>query len=60
MSVSDSRKRQRKFTCYSKRAKEQYANTPEYKEFEEKCKNWMDDDQQNMLQDFIQIFQQRQ
>lgn len=41
---------------YSKRAKEQWGKTPEYKEFEKKAKNWTDDEQQMMLGDFMQIF----
>mgnify|MGYP000010685220 FL=1 len=30
---------------YSKRAKEQWGQTSEYKEFEEKTKNWTKDDE---------------
>ena len=41
---------------YSKRAKEQWGKTPEYKEFEEKSKDWTDEYQQGMLKDFMQIF----
>jgi len=46
----------KKIDEYSKRAKEQWGKTPEYKEFEEKAKNWTDDDQQMMMNDFMQIF----
>lgn len=46
----------KKIDEYSKRAKEQWGKTPEYKEFEEKAKNWTDEDQQGMMNDFMQIF----
>ena len=35
----------RKIDEYSKRAKEQWGQTSEYKEFEEKTKNWTKDDE---------------
>ena len=41
---------------YSKRAKEQWGKSPEYKEFEEKAQNWSNEDQQIMINDFMQIF----
>ena len=46
----------KKIDEYSKRAKEQWGKTPEYKEFEEKSKDWTDEYQQGMLKDFMQIF----
>lgn len=46
----------KKIDEYSKRAKEQWGKTPQYKEFEEKAKNWTDEDEQGMQNDFMQIF----
>ena len=46
----------KKIDEYSKRAKEQWGKIPEYKEFEEKSKDWTDEYQQGMLKDFMQIF----
>ena len=46
----------KKIDEYSKRAKEQWGKTPEYKEFEEKSKDWTDEYQQGMIKDFMQIF----
>ena len=46
----------KKMDEYAKRAKEQWGKTAEYKEFEEKLKDWTDKDQQNMANDFMQIF----
>ena len=46
----------KKIDEYSKRAKEQWGKPPEYKEFEEKAKNWPDEEQQGMMSDFMQIF----
>lgn len=46
----------KKIDEYSKRAKEQWGKTPQYKEFKEKAKNWTDEDEQGMLNDFMQIF----
>lgn len=46
----------KKIDEYSKRAKEQWGETPQYKEFEEKAKNWTDEDEQGMQNDFMQIF----
>ena len=46
----------KKIDEYSKRAKEQWGKTPEYQEFEKKAKNWTDEDEQVMLNDFMQIF----
>lgn len=43
---------------YSKRAKEQWGNSPEYKEFAEKSKNWTKDDEKNMANDFMDIFKE--
>ena len=46
----------KKLDEYSKRAKEQWGKTAEYKEFEEKEKNRTDEQQQNVMVDFMQIF----
>ena len=46
----------KKMDEYAKRAKEQWGKTPQYKEFEEKAKNWTDEDEQGMQNDFMQIF----
>ena len=46
----------KKLDEYSKRAKEQWGKTAEYKEFKEKEKNRTDQQQQNMMVDFMQIF----
>ncbi|MEE1087257.1 MAG: MerR family transcriptional regulator [Schaedlerella sp.] len=46
----------KKIDEYSKRAKEQWGKTPEYKEFEDKAKNWTDDEEQNVMNDFMQLF----
>ena len=41
---------------YSKRAKEQWGQTSEYKEFEEKTKNWTKDDEATVANEFMQLF----
>ena len=41
---------------YSKRAKEQWGQTSEYKEFEEKTKNWTKDDETTVANEFMQLF----
>lgn len=41
---------------YAKRAKEQWGKTPEYQEFEQKEKNRTKEDQQVMIDNFMQIF----
>lgn len=46
----------RKLDEYSKRAREQWGRTREYKEFEEKAKNWTDHEQKDMVNDFMRIF----
>lgn len=46
----------KKMDEYSRRAKEQWGKTPQYKEFEEKAKNRTEDDQQSMMNDFMQLF----
>ncbi|MGN0169462.1 MAG: MerR family transcriptional regulator [Lachnospiraceae bacterium] len=46
----------KKIDEYAKRAKEQWGTSPEYKEFEEKAKNWTDKDQKDMMNDFMSIF----
>lgn len=48
----------KKIDEYCERAKEQWGQTAEYKEFEEKTKNWTDDEQTNVMNDFMQIFAQ--
>lgn len=46
----------RKIDEYSKRAKEQWGQTSEYKEFEEKTKNWTKDDEAIVANEFMQLF----
>jgi len=46
----------KKIDEYAKRAKEQWGKTPEYREFEQKAKNWTDEEEQVMANDFMQIF----
>lgn len=46
----------RKIDEYAKRAKEQWGDTPEYKEYEEKAKNWTKEDEMKMEDEFMQIF----
>ena len=46
----------RKIDEYIKRAKEQWGQTAEYKEFEEKTKNWTKDDEAAVANEFMQIF----
>ena len=41
---------------YFKRAKEQWGQTSEYKEFEEKTKNWTKDDEATVANEFMQLF----
>ena len=43
---------------YAKRAKEQWGQTPEYKEFEEKNKNRSKSDEEHMMADFMKIFEE--
>lgn len=46
----------KKIDEYSKRAREQWGNTPEYKEYEEKTKNWTKDDEVTVANEFMEIF----
>lgn len=46
----------KKIDEYSKRAKEQWGQTPEYKEFEEKSKNRTANEEKGMMKDFMQLF----
>lgn len=46
----------RKIDEYSKRAKEQWGQTSEFKEFEEKTKNWTKDDEATAANEFMQLF----
>ena len=46
----------RKMDEYSKRAKEQWGQTSEFKEFEEKTKNWTKDDEATAANEFMQLF----
>lgn len=41
---------------YSKRAREQWGNTAEYKEYEEKTKNWTKDDEVTVTNEFMELF----
>ena len=46
----------KKIDEYSKRAKEQWGQTSEFKEFEEKTKNWTKDDEATVANEFMQLF----
>lgn len=46
----------KKIDEYSERAKEQWGKTAEYKEFEEKTKNWTKDDEKAVADEFMTIF----
>ena len=46
----------RKIDEYSKRAKEQWGQTSEYKEFEEKTKNWTKNDEATVTNEFMLLF----
>jgi len=46
----------KKIDEYSKRAKEQWGKTPEYKEYEKKTQNMSDEDELAMVDEFMQIF----
>lgn len=46
----------KKIDEYSKRAKEQWGQTAEYKEYEEKTKNWTKDDEVAAANEFMEIF----
>ena len=46
----------RKIDEYSKRAKEQWGQTAEYKEYEEKTKDWTKDDEAAVANEFMQLF----
>ena len=46
----------RKIDEYSKRAKEQWGQTAEYREFEEKTKNWTKEKEAAVTNEFMQIF----
>ena len=42
---------------YSRKAKEQWSNTPEYKEFSEKSRNWTKEYESSLMADFMKIFE---
>ena len=46
----------KKIDEYAKRAREQWGQTPEYREYEEKTKDWTNQDQQNVMKNFMLIF----
>lgn len=46
----------KKIDEYAKRAKEQWGQTPEYREYEEKTKDWTNQDQQDVMKSFMLIF----
>ena len=46
----------KKIDEYSKRAKEQWGQTAEYKEYEEKTKSWTKDDEVAVANEFMEIF----
>ena len=43
---------------YARRAKEQWGNTPEYKEFEGKNENRSKSEEESMMADFMKIFEE--
>ena len=43
---------------YSKKAKEQWGQTPEYKEFTEKSKNWTKEYEAGLMNDFMKIVEE--
>ena len=47
----------KKIDEYTKKAKEQWGASPEFKEFEEKTQNWTDGDKKGVYADFIKIFE---
>ena len=47
----------KKIDEYTKKAKEQWGTSPEYKEFEERSRNWTDGDKKGVYADFIKIFE---
>ena len=47
----------KKIDEYTKKAKEQWGTSPEFKEFEEKSCNWTDGDKKGVYADFIKIFE---
>lgn len=46
----------KKIDEYAKRAKEQWGQTHEYREYEEKTKDWTNQDQQDVMKNFMLIF----
>ena len=46
----------KKIDEYAKRAREQWGQTPEYREYEEKTKDWTNQDQQDVMKNFMLIF----
>ncbi|WP_442856399.1 MerR family transcriptional regulator [Butyrivibrio sp. WCE2006] len=46
----------KKLDEYSKRAKEQWGKTSQYKEFVDKSKNWTKDDEKTLMENLMQIF----
>ena len=47
----------KKIDEYTKKAKEQWGTSSEFKEFEEKTKNWTDGDKKGVYANFIKIFE---
>lgn len=43
---------------YTKKAKEQWENTPEYKEYAEKSKNWTKEHENVLMGDFMKLFEE--
>ena len=46
----------KKIDEYAKRAKEQWGQTPEYRQYEEKTKDWTNQEQQDVMKNFMLIF----
>lgn len=48
----------KKLEEYAKRAKEQWGQYDEYKEFEQKSKDWCEEDQRSIENDFMKLFEE--
>ena len=46
----------KKLDEYADRAKQQWGKTDEYQEFAEKAKNWTEEDEKNIVEDFMRLF----
>ena len=48
----------RKLDEYAERAKQQWGQSEQYKEFEEKAKDWTKEDELHMANDFMKVFEE--